>query len=76
VALSYTAQGVTDRVQALLVEPPRNRWPLVVAVTMAVVVAAVTVVEAGNDVEDLFEQATYAQHAVPTVAAPHDGLVS
>ncbi|MCE3551373.1 M48 family metalloprotease [Pseudonocardia sp. RS11V-5] len=61
-ALGYGATAVTARVAALLEAPPRSRRAALVGVGLALVFVLCCAVDAGRDVEHLFELAMYARH--------------
>jgi Zn-dependent protease with chaperone function len=63
VALSYTTRGVPARVQALLTDPPSIRWPLILVIAALTTVAAAGAIDAGRDLENLFEHAMHAYWA-------------
>ncbi len=57
IALGYTSHAVVARVRALLGKPPPARRMLLVGMVLAIAVAAAGAVDAGFDVEHLFEHA-------------------
>jgi Zn-dependent protease with chaperone function len=62
-AAAFTGGQVAARVTALLEPPPRRRWAPAVAPLLLLAVAAGCALEAGHDVEDLFEIARLALHS-------------